>query len=350
MADETSRSVPAPAAAEGPRAGSPSAWRDGHGSASALAPALIETCQGRLSHLEWFRAPWQNGGATTGFGLWDAGTDHQREVLVKFPVGHIEYLWTLRLGAVDAEAWHAPSSLALSSPRVVAAGEELGGHDLAWIIVERLRGPGVGSTLTPDTLGDLMGAAADFHARALLASPVNQPPPSTDWERVIERARARLPDCGISEPARWKEALKKLGRGLDAVLRRWNGRQAGSWCHGDLHPGNAMYRLCPGDSRVCVLIDFALVHAGHWVEDGVYLERQYWGHEGTLGGVKPVSALAQARRVRGLPVDNDYTEIANLRRVLMAAAVPVQLAREGNAAYVRTALETLERLIPQVCR
>lgn len=350
MADETSRAVPVPGVSEGPRAGSPSFWRDGHGPASALAPALIETCEGRLSHLEWFRAPWQHGGATTGFGLWTLTDGRQREVLVKFPVGHIEYLWTLRLGAVDAEEWDSPAALALPAPRVLAAGEELGGHDLAWIIVERLRGPGVGAVLTAETLGDLTSAAADFQARALKASPVNLPPPETDWEKVIERARVRLPDCGIAEPARWKEALKKLARGLDGVVRRWGARDASSWCHGDLHPGNALYRLCPGENRVCVLIDFALVHAGHWVEDGVYLERQYWGHEAALGGFKPVSALAQARRTRGLGVANDYAEVANLRRVLMAAAVPVQLAREGNPAYVRAALETLERLTPQVCR
>ncbi len=53
----------------------------------------------------------------------------------------------------------------------------------------------------------------------------------------------------------------------------------------------------PVDGRHgCVLVDLALVHPGHWVEDALYLERQYWGHSDLLKGVKPASELARLRQ------------------------------------------------------
>src|SRR2546421_544761 len=61
----------------------------------------------------------------------------------------------------------------------------------------------------------------------------------------------------------------------------------------------------------CVLIDLALVHSGHWMEDALYLERQFWGHEPLLHGVKPLPMLAKLRRERGLPTDDHYSELAN---------------------------------------
>jgi hypothetical protein len=97
-----------------------------------------------------------------------------------------------------------------------------------------------------------------------------------------------------------------------------------------------------------VLVDLALVHPGHWIEDAIYLERQYWGHSDLLKGVKPVSELARLRRERGLNANDNYPDLANVRRVLMAACVPAAAEREGNAKYVRAALELLDRLIPQV--
>ena len=44
----------------------------------------------------------------------------------------------------------------------------------------------------------------------------------------------------------------------------------------------------------------------------------------------------------------DYTALANIRRVLMAASVPAFLLHEGHPKYVGAALDLLERLIPQV--
>jgi len=119
-----------------------------------------------------------------------------------------------------------------------------------------------------------------------------------------------------------------------------------TWCHGDVHPGNVLRR---GEHGQLVLIDLGLVHPGHWIEDALYLERQYWGHEDWLGGVKPVSILGRLRREAGLPMDGDYGELANIRRVMMAACVPAVVDREGsNTKYLRHALDLIERLLPQI--
>ena len=97
-----------------------------------------------------------------------------------------------------------------------------------------------------------------------------------------------------------------------------------------------------------MLIDLAFVHTGHWVEDAVYLERQFWSHPEQLHGVHIVSLMAKCRRDNGLSTDGDYGAVANLRRLLMAAVVPAHLRSEGSPRYVHAALEVVERLLPQV--
>lgn len=63
----------------------------------------------------------------------------------------------------------------------------------------------------------------------------------------------------------------------------WESRPRDTWCHGDLHPGNAMRRdLGNGQRGRCVLLDLAFVHPGHWVEDAVYIERQFWARPSCL--------------------------------------------------------------------
>jgi hypothetical protein len=98
----------------------------------------------------------------------------------------------------------------------------------------------------------------------------------------------------------------------------------------------------------CVLIDLALVHPGSWIEDAVYLERQFWGKPEALFGIHPVSTLAKHRRDLGLRTDGDYGTLANLRRVLMASVAPLYFAQEGHPRYLHAALETLDKLLPQV--
>jgi len=141
---------------------------------------------------------------------------------------------------------------------------------------------------------------------------------------------------------------------LPHLVGLWAMRPINAWCHGDLHPGNAMRRDLvgaggSGEGRApCVLIDLALVHPGHWVEDAIYLERQFWGKPEGLFGIHIVSLLAKFRREAGLKTDGDYGLVANVRRVLMAACAPAHLAAEGNPKYLHAALETIDRVLPQV--
>lgn len=318
--------------------------------AGSLAPALREQCGGRLGPIDWFRCAWQSGGASTGFSTWTFDDGHAEPVMVKLPVGSIEHRWTTVLGNTNGRAWRDPASLARPTVRVVAAGVEVGGHDLAWLVLERLDGAPLSQRLTPEAVHALIESAADFQDAAARAFPDADRPPTHDWHDAIHRARVRVRDSGLPEAQRWNEALKKVERVMDRLVARWQSRPTGFWCHGDLHPGNALPRAGEAGrhARDCVLIDLALVHAGHWVEDAVYLERQFWGHADRLHGIKPVTELAAARRRRGLPVDDHYPEIAIVRRVMMASAAPLFVDREGNAKYLHAALEVIEKFVPQI--
>jgi aminoglycoside phosphotransferase (APT) family kinase protein len=175
---------------------------------------------------------------------------------------------------------------------------------------------------------------------------------------LIERGRAMCREHTLAEYSRWHDALRKVHKALPALRARWEARPISSWCHGDLHPGNVLRRkfgegeqLAAGGlalSPPCVLIDLALVHPGHWMEDALYFERQFWGHADKLGGVKPVSVIAAMRRAAGLTTDEHYDQLANARRVLMAACAPAMMQREGSPRYLHTALEMIEVLLPQV--
>jgi hypothetical protein len=332
---------------------------DTHDLAIALGPALCDHCSGRLGPIEWFKATWQRGGAATGFSTWDAGPSdsgqHQRiGVIVKFPVGPCELRWTTALGAAPLDSWHAKDSLARATPRVVAAGHALGGYDLAWLITERLQGPAISSNLSEQSLLDLLTAAADFQLDALRAAPVEPAPAAPHWDKALEHARQVAHDGGLHEGQKWNDAIKKVQKHLTLLAGRWNARPINAWCHGDLHPGNALRRPLPDNHstngtppRNCVLIDLALVHPGHWIEDALYLERQFWGHEPLLHGVKPLSTLAKFRRERGLSTDDHYDQLANIKRVLTAACAPSLIEREGNPKYLHAALATIDRLLPQ---
>jgi hypothetical protein len=329
---------------------------DTHDLAISLDPVLHAACGGRLGPIEWFRASWQRGGAATGFSTWTMHDGSRIGVLVKFPVGPCEYRWTTCLGTVHPEDWHAPESVARATPRVLAAGQELGGYDLAWIVTERLHGPTLSSNLTEESLLDLLRAAADFQCAALKASPVGERPTTPLWERTLEHSREVAKAGGVPEAQRWNDMIKRVQRSLPALRARWESRHINAWCHGDLHPGNALRRpgpesrANPASGRGCVLIDLALVHPGHWVEDALYLERQFWGHGEMLHGVKPVSMLAKFRKERGLPADDQYGELATVRRVLMAACAPALIEREGNPKYLHAALELIERFLPQAAK
>ncbi|QYK47461.1 MAG: aminoglycoside phosphotransferase family protein [Phycisphaeraceae bacterium] len=327
---------------------------DQHTLGESLAPALVEACRGKLGPIEWFRSVWQRGGAATGFATWSdpAFGPEPRDAMVKIPVGPAEHGWTVLLGGVETERFDDNDTCRLPTPRVLACGESIAGYDLAWLVIERLPGKPLNTRPDSDAFERLLHAAARFQRDATNARPIGPTPPPPDWATHIAKAREHLRDGVITESQKWNEALKRVQKLLPRLLERWNARPINAWCHGDLHLGNAMLRPAPTPDQppTCVLIDLALVHPGHWVEDALYLERQFWGHEQALCGIKPVATLARARRELGIDNGEDHATIANIRRVLAAACVPLLLDREGNARYVHGALEVLDRVLPQLAR
>lgn len=315
---------------------------------ASLEPLLVAACENRLKNISWFTSAWQAGGASTGQATFvtDDGVSH--EVIVKLPVGPQEHRWTTAVGGVRDDG----SRVCASTPRVLASGVALGSYDLAWIVEERLEPTPLSAHLDEHAPRELLTAAVHWYAAAGGARDIAQaePPPPKDWEAVFVKGRDIVHKHGIAEEQRWNGAIRTVQRHLLELTTRWNERPITTWCHGDLHFGNALRRpgARPGDG--CVLIDLALVHPGHWVEDAVYLERLYWAKPELLHGVKPVSEMARVMRERHMLHGEDYAMLANIRRVLMAASVPAFLTHEGHPKYVHAALEILEKLLPQVVR
>lgn len=312
--------------------------------AAALEPHLRKASRGRLGEIEWFRAAWQRSESSTGFSTYELPGGESVSVLVKLPVGPREFRWSQRLGRVDLAQWPLEDD-DCPVPRMIDGGDAINGYDLCWMVEERLTHEASERPLTKDDVLGVIGAAARFQAAAIRARPIDEHPRAWDWHGLIERSREMLDSVRIPNPQHWNATLKKFQRIAPAVARSWEARPHTCWCHGDLHPGNAMQR---GTGGPWVLLDLALTHAGHWVEDAVYLERQFWHRKDDLCGVKPVSAMARARKELGLANEGDHADLANLRRVLMAACVPAFANREGSAAYCDAALELLERLMPLV--
>lgn len=311
--------------------------------ASALAPVLRESCGGRLSEVQWFRSDWQRGGAATGYATFDF-EDGPREVVVKLPVGPVEHRFTTALSATGAP-----------TPRVAAHGLELGGYDLAWLVMERLPGDPMSAAMHREVFAEVCAACASFQKHAGEGVPLDAGAARAgelDWEGLIDRARHAVKDSRIPNNGKWNDLLKHAQRVLPRLLNVWHARAIDTWRHGDLHPGNAMRR--PEGSAWgepgCVLLDLAEVQAGHWVEDAVYLERMQWGRLAADGGpllqgIKMVSLFAKARKAIGLACEDDYGTLGNVRRALTAASVPAFLDREGSPAHLETARETLERML-----
>jgi len=310
--------------------------------ASALGPIICDACAPSLATIEWFRSTWQRSGAATGRSVWTRRDGREIPAIVKLPVGPVEHRWTTLLGRVDEGAWD--ESAALSTPRLLASGEVLGGYDLAWLVVERLDGPSLATTWDKRGLLDLIDAVASMQARAARSLPLTGRPKPVEWDRLLEKARAAIREQEIEHDQRWNDHLKRIQRHLPALVAEWEGRPIDSWCHGDVHAGNAMRR----HDGSCVLIDLALVHPGHWTEDAVYLERQFWGRPDLLFGIDPIRQLDKARRRHGLDPGPDHKRIADAKRLLSAACAPAFLPLEGHPLYLAACLETLTRLSPSL--
>jgi len=320
---------------------------DAEGLGASLEPVLRDACEGRLGAVEWFRSAWQRGGASTGFSTWDLGEGRTAPVVVKLPVGSSERKWTVRLGEVEPGGYDTDRARSKPTPRVLRDGASLGGYDLAWLVVERLPGKPLGKELDKSDVFDLLESVARFHQLTGEAEPVHGHPPARDWMGLVDRSRSAVSAGSVADAPRWTAALKKAHKLVPQLQAQWEARPIDCWCHGDVHPGNAMRREPAAEDTpgCCVLIDLAETHPGHWIEDAVYLERQYWGRSAMLGGVKPVSALARARKKLGLLCPEGYGELANIRRFLMACCVPAFLERDGaDPVYVHAALELIERL------
>lgn len=295
-----------------------------------LAPVLIELCEGRLANLNWFRTDWQRGGALTGVATWhDEQGEH--DVVVKFPVPPTERRWLVQLSSDDV------------TPRIFAHGSELGGYDLAWVIMERMPHGPIGKAWGAQGYELIAEAAANFYARAQLI-PMGDPPQPRQWAGLLKRAKASISKDTIDDSQRWRKALKQAGKQLPDWLKTWNARDTGFWCHGDLHPGNAMTRA-PAPEGPAVLIDLAGVHPGHWVEDAIYLEHLYWASPKAIYGVNPAKQIAAYLRDYGLSPGHNWPDLANIYRALLAMTAPAQRHNNLSSGHVAAALNVLERLV-----
>ena len=314
--------------------------------ARMLEPVIRTSCGGRLGEIEWFRASWQRGGAATGYATWVDRETGEVPVIVKLPVGSTELNWTVRLGNHGLDRDVVNGQTPHPTPRVLDAGEELGGHDLGWLVIERLEGKTVAGDLTERSLMGLLNAAVEFQARAdAQGVEIGEPPTTPDWAGALEQSLKWVRDNPIAHAKRWKKAISGAIKVLPAALAKWEARPINTWCHGDLHPGNAMHMEPNSDKPDrCVLIDLALVHPGHWIEDAVYFEHLFWGHEDKLFGIKPVRQMRQLRKQRGLVVEERDSELADIKRLLIASTAPSFFGVEGDVSYLGRALELTERI------
>jgi hypothetical protein len=58
--------------------------------------------------------------------------------------------------------------------------------------------------------------------------------------------------------------------------------------------------------------------------------------------LRPVKAVADARKRRGLPVEDDYQRLAMIRRALLAGTAPRYIHSEGHPKHLEACLRWLE--------
>lgn len=310
----------------------PTGGADARTLAASLAPLIIESCEGRLSEIRWFKADWQRGGAATAIASYTDDDGERQAVVVKLPIGERELTWTRRLQRPGRDGVIA---------RLFASGDVLGGYDLAWIVIERFEYGPLGKQWHEGHIPRICEAAARFYESAS-AFPIDHCPLGEDWSRHLKDASRTVKLNKLEHHQRWNKAIKALRSKLDTLTAAWDSRDTNQWVHGDLHLANAMCRA-DGDEAPVSLIDLSEVRAGHWIEDAVYLERQLWAAPRRLRPHSPVRTLAKARKALGLPVESDYPRLAMIRRALLAATAPRFIRSEGHPRYLEACLERLER-------
>lgn len=312
--------------------------------AASLEPVLLSVCEGRLRDVSWFRTDWQRGGAATAHATFNDGRGDRRAV-VKLPVGDREFTWIRRLQPPNDHGNGRGEIDDAVVPRLFAAWDRLNGYDLAWIVIECLPHGPLGTKWHDGHVDRIADAAARFHAAAA-AFPVDRAPREEEWDTLVRESRETLRTNRLDGQQRWQKALKTISRRLDGFVSEWSSRPI-SWVHGDLHFANAMSRV-DGEDGPVTLIDLAEVRPGHWVEDAVYLERQMWARPERLKACKPVRAVAQARKAHGLPVEEEYPRLADVRRTLLAATAPRFIKSEGDPRHLAACLERLEQAVDRL--
>ncbi|MDP6601523.1 MAG: aminoglycoside phosphotransferase family protein [Phycisphaerales bacterium] len=298
--------------------------------AHSLEPVLRRSCDDRLGQVAWFRTDWQRGGAATGRADWLHEDGSSSQVVVKCPVIQREYLWTRRLQGAGGVV-----------PRLLASGTSLDEYDLAWVVIEHLPTGPLGCHWDQGNIARMAKAAAEF-TKATEEFDIDQDIRREDWVDLLKRARDSAKRNRLESTSSWTKRLKLLLRHVKELQDEWVNRQPIQWLHGDFHLANAMARSDQDDSDV-VLIDLAEVHAGHWLEDAVYLERQLWARPERLDATKPVREMASARRHCGLPVADDYAHLADIRRLFLAATAPAFMQSEGDPRYIAACRGQLEQ-------
>ncbi len=305
--------------------------------ATSLSPHLKKACDHRISDITWFRTDWQRGGAATGSAMFTDDNGVEQPVIVKIPVGDRELTWTRRLQSDEPN---------LIVPRLFASDDHLNGYDFGWLVIERLPHGPLGAAWRDGHIPRIAEAIARFHAAAS-AYPIDREPRIEDWDELLSGVRQNLKDNAIDRKQQWTAAVKTLQQRLDSLVTEWRARPITGWLHGDLHIANAMSRVGLEDGPVC-LIDLAEVRPGHWIEDAIYLERQFWAVPERMKECKPVRAIADARRALNLPVESDYPRLALIRRALLASTAPRFLRSEGDPRYLAACLDRLESSLAQL--
>ncbi len=315
-----------------PNAARPSPETSGGRFGTELAPLVVTATGERLHRLRWFRSAWQRSGAVTGHARYVSSDRNTWEAVVKLPVPPKE-LRSLRLLQRPA------GDPAEAVPRLFASDERLDGHDLAWVVMEKLGHGPLDVSWEGREVDLLVDAAARFHASARLAMP-DAGSSHEAWPAVVRRARRAVQDHGVPEDQRWNTALRALQKRLSHLLARWEARPQEHLCHGDLHFGNAMTRST-SPMGPALLFDLGEVHRGHWVEDAVYFEHLFWSRPNRLAHRPVVKRIAERLKAYGLRLDPTWPELAEIRRALVAAEAP-NSPIEGAPHHRRAALSVLE--------
>jgi len=306
-----------------------------HSLARSLEPVLLKQTNNQIKDIHWFKTDWQRGGAATGYATWIDDSGNELPAVLKIPIVRKELRWTKRMQNMGGVA-----------PRLFAFGEQLNGYDLAWMIIERFPIGPLGKHWKDSNIERIADAAARFTAAASEFE-LDQEGRRENWKELVSKSKKSIRENHIEQEKEWKKAISSLSKKINDVMVIWRGRRIDQWLHGDLHLANAMCRTDKRESPVA-LIDLAEVHAGHWIEDAVYLERQLWGHKTRLKATKPVNAMASARKKHGLRVDDDYIKLVDIRRMLLAATAPAYMQSEGDPRYLAACLEQLNQAMARL--